>query len=67
MCMYVCILLWFHCLLFFLGRRKAALYCFYSHRKCPERPEQYIYMYIYIYVNNMADAKAIHNLWAIFR
>ena len=22
----------------FLGRRKAALYCFYFHRKCPERP-----------------------------
>ena len=37
----------------FLGRRKAALYCFYFHWKCPERPErcQYIYyIYIYIYI-----------------
>ena len=53
----------------FLGRRKAALYCFYFHRKCPERPErcQYIYIYIYICVNNMADAKSVQNLSAIFR
>ena len=55
----------------FLGRRKAALYCFYFHWKCPERPERclyiYIYIYIYIYVNNMADAKSVRNLSAIFR
>ena len=34
----------------FLGRRKVALYCFYLHRKCPERPERCLYIYIYIYV-----------------
>ena len=55
----------------FLGRLPAALYCFYFHRKCPERPERcqyiYIYIYIYIYVNNMADAKSVQNLSAIFR
>ena len=57
-----------------LGHRKAALYCFYFHQKCPERPERYlyiylylsIYIYIYIYVNNMADVKSIHNLSAMF-
>ena len=27
----------------------------------------YIYIYIYIYVNNMADAKSVRNLSAIFR
>ena len=26
-----------------------------------------IYIYIYIYVNNMADAKSVRNLLAIFR
>ena len=26
----------------------------------------YIYIYIYIYVNNMADAKSVRNLSAIF-
>ena len=26
-----------------------------------------IYIYIYIYVNNMVDAKSVHNLSAIFR
>ena len=26
-----------------------------------------IYIYIYIYVNNMADAKSVHNLSAIFQ
>ena len=35
---------------FFLGRRKAALYCFYFHRKCPERPERCLDIYIYIYI-----------------
>ena len=33
---------------FCLGR--AALYCFYFHRKCPERPERCLYIYIYIYI-----------------
>ena len=39
-------------LLTFLGRQRRPLYCFYFHRKCPERPErcQYIYVYIYIYI-----------------
>ena len=27
----------------------------------------YIYIYIYIYINNMAHAKSVHNLLAIFR
>ena len=42
----------FSCAFNFLGRWKAALYCFYFHRKCPERPKrcQYIYLYIYIYI-----------------
>ena len=53
----------------FLGHRKADLYCFYFHRKCPERPERclYIYIYIYIYINSMADTKSVRNLSAIFR
>ena len=49
----------------FLGRLLAALYCFYFHRKCPERPERCLD--IYIYVNNMADAKSVRNLSALFR
>ena len=31
------------------------------------RNDVYIYIYIYIYVNNMADAKSVRNLSAIFR
>ena len=32
----------------FLGSLPAALYCFYFHQKCPERPEQCQYIYIYV-------------------
>ena len=32
----------------FLGRQRRPLYCFYFHRKCPERPERCQYIYIYI-------------------
>ena len=53
---------------FYLGRRKAALYCFYFHRKCPERPERcldiYIYIYIYIY---MSTTWRTQSRYVIFR
>ena len=60
--------LWF--LPFFLGHRKAALYLFLLSPEVSGTSGTmsiYIYIYIYIYVNNMADAKSVRNLSAIFR
>ena len=57
-------------LLKFLGRWKAALYCFYFHRKCPEHAERCLD----IYNNNICPQhgrrefiKSVHNLSAIFQ
>ena len=50
----------------FLGRRKAALYCFYFHRKCPERPERCLYIYIYIYIY-MSTTWRTRSRYVIFR
>ena len=47
--------------LLFFGLPQGALYCFHFHRNVWNN------VYIYIYVNNMADAKSVHNLSAIFR
>ena len=50
----------------FLGRRKAALYCFYFHWKCPERLERCLYIYIYIYIY-MSTTWRMQSRYVIFR
>ena len=47
-------------ILTFLGRQKAALYCFYFHRKCPKRLERCIY------IHNMLTAWRTLSRYKIF-
>ena len=57
-----------HYSMMFLGRRKAALYCFTFTGSVQERPErcQYIYIYIYIYMSTTWRTRSRYKIFRLY-